>query len=236
MGWGCAPRRICHAEIEEDGMRFLVVDDNADTARMIAVLLERRFEASIDVASSCAEARAAIEKHAYDCITLDYQLPDCTGLDMLDEISAKENHPPVVVITGHGDEELAYLSFRMGASGYASKDRKLSVVLPDAVEWALADAALKRQQDGREAHQRLEGLIEATNSASRDLRLELEAIASAEEKLCKSIEARDPDTAARATRALASIEKSVLRSTALIEKLDSLVRPPANNEKSSPGD
>jgi CheY-like chemotaxis protein len=40
-------------------MRFLVVDDNEDTARMIAVLLERRFEASIDVASSCAEARAA---------------------------------------------------------------------------------------------------------------------------------------------------------------------------------
>src|SRR5450830_1578758 len=127
-------------------MRFLVIDDNKDTARMIAMLLERRFEADIDIEPTCADARAALENNSYDVITLDYQLPDCSGLDMLDEITAADEHPPVVMITGHGDEELAYLSFRMGASGYAAKDRKLSVSLPEAVEWALADAALKKSR------------------------------------------------------------------------------------------
>jgi FixJ family two-component response regulator len=70
---------------------------------------------------------------------------------MLVEITAIEHHPPVIMITGHGDEELEYLSFRMGVSGYAAKDRTLSVMLPDAVEWAMADARLKSGRvDGEE--------------------------------------------------------------------------------------
>ncbi|MHB8894668.1 MAG: response regulator, partial [Candidatus Geothermincolia bacterium] len=99
---------------ENENLRFLVVDDSDDTARMIAVLLERRFGATIDTVSTCAAAREALADATYDVVTLDYQLPDCSGLDLLDEITAIEHHPPVVMITGHGDEELAYLSFRMG--------------------------------------------------------------------------------------------------------------------------
>lgn len=217
-------------------MRFLVVDDNADTARMIAVLLGRHFGASVEVASSCAEARVELERHAFDCVTLDYQLPDCTGLDMLDEISAQPDHPPVVMITGHGDEELAYLSFRMGASGYAAKDRKLSVVLPDAVEWALADAELKRDRAAGESDQRLEGLIGSTHAASRDLRLELDAIRSAQQKMDGAVREGDPEALAKAQRAVASTEKNIVRLYALIEKLDSLVAPQNNREAPSEGD
>jgi DNA-binding NtrC family response regulator len=214
-------------------MRFLVVDDNSDTARMIAMLLQRHFEAIVDVAKTGVEARAALEVHSYDCVTLDYQLPDCTGLDMLDEITARADHPPVVMITGHGDEKLASLAFRMGASGYAAKDRKLSVVLPDAVEWALDDATLKREATG-EVDQRLEGLIEATHSASRDLRLELDAIASARQKLDKAVKSQDSEAIARAARAVSAIEKNVARSYSLIEKLDSLVSPQAGLEEVPP--
>jgi DNA-binding NtrC family response regulator len=216
--------------MEVKHMRFLIVDDNSDTAHMIALLLKRHFEAVVDVARSGAEARAALEVHSYDCVTLDYQLPDCTGLDMLDEISARTDHPPVVMITGHGDEELAYLAFRMGASGYAAKDRKLSVVLPDAIEWALADATLKREATGDE-DRRLEGLVEATHSTSRDLRLELDAIASARQKLEKAVKSQDPEAFARAARAASSIQKNITRSYSLIEKLDGLVSPQAGIEE-----
>jgi chromosome segregation ATPase len=137
------------------------------------------------------------------------------------------------MITGHGDEELASLAFRMGASGYAAKDRKLSVVLPDAVEWALDDATLKREATG-EVDQRLEGLIEATHSASRDLRLELDAIASARQKLDKAVKSQDSEAIARAARAVSAIEKNVARSYSLIEKLDSLVSPQAGLEEVPP--
>ena len=123
---------------------MLVIEDDIDTARLIRSMLERKLSARVDVANDCASARLALAACTYDVVTLDYQLPDCDGLDMLDEITAQPDHPPVVMITGRGDEELANLSFRMGASGYAVKEKNLSVMLIQAIEWALADTATKR--------------------------------------------------------------------------------------------
>ncbi|MHB8896961.1 MAG: response regulator, partial [Candidatus Geothermincolia bacterium] len=170
-------------------------------------------------------AREALADATYDVVTLDYQLPDCSGLDLLDEITAIEHHPPVVMITGHGDEELAYLSFRMGASGYAAKNKKLSVVLPDAVEWAIADATMKKSRGADEEDARLEGLVQATHATSRDLRLELDAVKTANQRLDKATAECEPETTVRVRKAMTSIEKSLARSQTLIDKLDSMVAP-----------
>ena len=212
------------------GMRILVIDDNKDTARMIAMLLERRFSASIDIQPTCADARAALASNSYDVITLDYQLPDCSGLDMLDEITAADEHPPVVMITGHGDEELAYLSFRMGASGYAAKDRKLSVSLPEAVEWALADAALKKSRSSTRPDLRLEGLLESIHAAAIDLRIELDGLRTAGEKLSRLGSDCGPETAERLERIRADVVLNLQRSYRLVSKLDALVHPVAAQE------
>lgn len=214
--------------MDDEHLRFLVVEDSADTARLIAVLLERRFEASVDVATTLAGARASLARASYDVVTLDYNLPDGSGLDMLDEITASDPHPPVVMITGHGDEELAYLSFRMGASGYAAKNRKLSVVLPDAVEWAIADSRMARANGPEREDARLEGLVQAAHAASRDLQLELDAMVSASAKLGRLGKDCDPEVGLKIEKATSSLEKGIARSQALIEKLDSLVDPSAH--------
>jgi len=206
-------------------MRILVIDDNKDTARMIAMLLERRFGADIDVEPTCADARTALGKNSYDVITLDYQLPDCSGLDMLDEITAADDHPPVVMITGHGDEELAYLSFRMGASGYAAKDRKLSVSLPEAVEWALADAALKKSRSSTKPDLRLEGLLESIHAAAIDLRIELDGLRTVSDELSKLGSDCGPETAERLERIRADVVLNLQGSYRLVSKLDALVHP-----------
>jgi len=208
-------------------MRILVIDDNRDTARMIAMLLERRFSANIDIQPSCADARVALANNSYDVITLDYQLPDCSGLDMLDEITAADGHPPVVMITGHGDEELAYLSFRMGASGYAAKDRKLSVSLPEAVEWALADAALKKSRSNTGPDLRLEGLLESIHAAAIHLRIELDGLRTAGEKLSRLGSDCGPETAERLERIRADVVLNLQSAYRLVSKLDALVHPVA---------
>jgi len=215
-------------------MRFLVIDDNDDTARMIALLLERRFQAQIDVAPSCERAREALEGNKYDLITLDYQLPDCIGLDMLDEITSAEDHAPVVMITGHGDEELAYLSFRMGASGYAAKDRKLSVSLPEAVEWALADAALKKSRGGDKPDLRLDGLLESIHAAAIDLRIELDGMNVALSELSKLGSDCGPDTADKLERIRLDVEQNLQGSFRLVSKLDALVHPLAAESAKRP--
>jgi len=218
---------------ELDYIHILVIEDNKDTARMLAVLLERRFSATVDLAASCAEAREMLARSTYDAVTLDYQLPDGSGLDMLDEIASVDGHPPVIMITGHGDEELAYLSFRMGASGYAAKDRKLSVVLPDAIEWAMADARLKKEHGQAVADMRLEGLIEATHSMSRDIRIELDGISQASQKL--EVIARRQGNAADLAKAVSAIENSLSHSYSLMDKIDELVEPKPRRKGSPEG-
>jgi len=159
-------------------MKVLVIEDSPDTGFLIKTLLMKKYSAEVDIAENCSAARGFLGSGPYDLVTLDYHLPDCDGLEMLDEIASVEGHPPVVMITGQGDEELAYLSFRMGASGYAAKDRHLSVMLAEAVEWALADAAEKnsvrkrrasmeaRRQDARELMDALKATIERAERAS----------------------------------------------------------------------
>jgi len=133
----------------------------------------------------------------------------------------------VVMITGHGDEELAYLTFRMGASGYAAKDRKLSVALPEAVEWALADAAQKKSRGGEKRDHRLEGLFESIHAASIDLRLELDSLKTASEQLGKLGSDCGPDTADTLERIRADIEQNLQASYRLVSKIDALVHPVA---------
>ena len=124
--------------------KALVIEDDPEMADLVRSLLRRRFGIDGDIAPDCASARRMLTERDYDIITLDYRLPDGAGLDLLDEITESVEHPPVIMVTGHGDEETAARSFQSRASGYVPKDAKLPTVLTEAVEKALAEISLKR--------------------------------------------------------------------------------------------
>ncbi len=125
-------------------MKALVIEDDPEMAGLVMSLLRRRFSLDAEIAYDCASARRMMSMKEYDIITLDYRLPDGAGLDLLDEITEGLEHPPVIMVTGHGDEETAARSFQSRASGYVVKDSKLPATLTKAVEKALADISLKR--------------------------------------------------------------------------------------------
>ena len=127
--------------------RILVVEDDPDNASMIRKLIDRRFGAGVTVAGDCETARAMLADQRVDAVILDYQLPDGNGIQLLEEISGAENHPSVILVTGQGDEETAAEAFRLHASGYLVKDRRLPVMLPEVLSGALADISLKRAQE-----------------------------------------------------------------------------------------
>ncbi len=103
---------------------LLVIDDD-DVDRMA---LQRTLNAS-DVSATLQEATTvaagfdAAEKESYDCILLDYQLPDGDGLALLRRLRAANIETPVVVMTGHGDEQLAVEILHAGASDYLPKNK-----------------------------------------------------------------------------------------------------------------
>ena len=125
----------------------LVVEDEPDMALMLKRLLERKFSATVEIAKDHASAREKISSGTFDIITLDYKLPDGDGLGLLREINEIETPPAVIMVTGYGDERTAAKSFKLGASGYVVKDKRLSTLLPDAVEHAISEVRLRRVEE-----------------------------------------------------------------------------------------
>ena len=123
--------------------RVLVVEDEPDFANQLTRILQKNFSADVTIAPNIKSARERIKDAEFEIITLDYQLPDGDGLSMIAEImDGLDDPPPVIVVTGHGDEQTAAAAFRLGAAGYVVKDERLPGMLAEAVKNALAGIGL----------------------------------------------------------------------------------------------
>ncbi|KQX20344.1 histidine kinase [Sphingomonas sp. Root50] len=90
--------------------RVLVVEDDAQQAESVKLLLASRDVETVE-AHSAAECFAMLGRDTFDCMVLDLNLPDTSGFDLLERLSADESvgFPPVIVYTGRDlshDEEL----------------------------------------------------------------------------------------------------------------------------------
>jgi len=112
--------------------RILVVDDDPTMVRLIQSILEVNHFGEAAVAGSGREALDALED--VDIVLLDHQLPDSSGLEVLDAIRTRPNPPAVVLVTAHGNESLAATALRRGAEDYLAKDPSLADLLPQIIE------------------------------------------------------------------------------------------------------
>ncbi|MBU1671033.1 MAG: PAS domain S-box protein [Actinobacteria bacterium] len=133
---------------------ILIVEDEADSARLIEMLLRMKLGAATEIATDAAAARDRLASGRFDAVTLDYQLPDGDGLSLLEEIQAMESPPPVVLVTAHGDEDVAARSLELGASGYVVKDQRLSSLLVATVKRVLEIAQARLELRGSEERSR----------------------------------------------------------------------------------
>lgn len=112
--------------------RVLLVDDDPDLGRLVQhILTANGFEPALQVTTG----RQALDSlGGIDVVLLDHQLPDTTGLDLLDAIRTRAAPPAVVLVTGHGNESLAATALRRGADDYLAKDAALTELLPQILE------------------------------------------------------------------------------------------------------
>jgi len=165
--------------LDSPDKRILVVEDDPAQARTIVLLLKRNLTATCDIAMSCAEAREKIPSCDYDLITLDYQLPDGNGLDLLEEIRDMIGPPPVVFVTGHGDEMTAVSAFKNGAAGYVVKDNRMATMVVEEARSALARADLVRAEKAVKAQRDLAVSALSAHSIEQSLDLVLDAVIEA---------------------------------------------------------
>jgi PAS domain S-box-containing protein len=139
---------------ETPSSHILIVEDDESMASSMALMLRKKLSAEVTFATDCAQAREIYEHDGIDLVTVDYQLPDGDGIDLLAEFTSREGHPPVILVTGQGDETTAARSMEAGAAGYVIKDRLLSSTLFQAARRALDMSEAEKSIKASEARYR----------------------------------------------------------------------------------
>lgn len=103
-----------------DGKKtILVIDDEQGPRDALLVLLQPHYH--VLVACSAAAALDTLALVPVDLITLDLQLPDARGLELLKAIRSHGHDVPVIIVTGHGTIRSAAEAFQQGVVGYVLK-------------------------------------------------------------------------------------------------------------------
>jgi DNA-binding NtrC family response regulator len=119
-------------ELGREEARVLIVDDDPALLQALPETLRLRMSGvAVDTADSAMAALKRISARDYDAIVTDIKMPGMDGLTLLTEILARRPDTPTLMITGHGEEDLAVRALRGGAYDFIQKpiDRDYFVAL-----------------------------------------------------------------------------------------------------------
>ena len=120
---------------ERDRSAVSVVDDDESLRRSLGNLL-RSVGFGVQTFASAEEFLRSAQRGNTRCLVLDLRLTGMSGLDLLRHLAVADSHIPVVILTGHGDDELRRRSLRAGAVAFLDKPFRSDALL-DAVRAAL---------------------------------------------------------------------------------------------------
>jgi len=122
---------------------ILIVDDEATLAKNIARSLSKSgFVAKIAITAE--EALDCLDEFEPDIVLLDFQLPGMTGLEALQRIQERNSNIKIIMMTGHGDVQLAVDAMKSGANDYVSKPVSLAE-LKLLIERTIGQRRLERE-------------------------------------------------------------------------------------------
>ncbi len=140
----------------DNRFRILLVEDNPGDAFLVKTLLEETGEQFViehrsDLASAMKLLNSSASNGQFDVVLLDLTLPDSSGVETISRVRSCLNSAPVVVLTGHKDEELAFEALQHGAEDYLTKEfpdgRTIRRSIRYAIERSRADQALKESEE-----------------------------------------------------------------------------------------
>lgn len=135
-----------------------VIDDDEAVRDSLAFLLRT---AALDVKTypSAKHFVETLTKDIKGCVITDVRMPDMSGLDLLRHLRSASFSLPVIVVTGHGDIQLAVEAMKAGAADFLEKPFDDERVLA-AVRTALEHTRIDGERVGlrSQVEERLESL------------------------------------------------------------------------------
>src|SRR5690606_14466780 len=104
-------------------MRILLVEDDADDAAFLRACLAQADARTVDLTrvDRIAAATEALAHGQFDVVLLDLHLPDAAGSECVERIQQTQPEVPIVVLSGHGDEDYAIEILNRGVQDYLVK-------------------------------------------------------------------------------------------------------------------
>jgi putative two-component system response regulator len=154
----------CATSIEP--VRVLIVDDNPEDIAIVRRQLAQYPRLKFDVVSahSTSQCLEQLRGDGADLLLLDYSMPGEDGVSFLRRLATTIDYPPVILLTGRGDERLAVEAIRAGACDYFRKDSVTPSSLGDALQ-----RALEQFQDRDERRRFDEQIMIALASAAENI-------------------------------------------------------------------
>jgi len=216
---------------------ILIVDDDPALLQALPQTVSLRLpEAQVDTSNSAQRALELIRAHDYDTIVSDIKMPGMDGLELLAKLHELRPETLTLLITGHGDHDLAIQALRGGAYDYILKpiDRDYFVARLDrAMQTRQLRRQVVKQQLALELHtksleqlvqQRTHELVEANATkdkiisvVSQELNDPIAHLKEMTQLLCQKLEGED--VAEIVSQGLTDIEHSIHRTEMLVQEL-----------------
>lgn len=132
-----------------------VIDDD-DAVRDSLEFLLRTAKIDVRTYDSATAFLNTVSDGAFGCIVTDVRMPGMSGVDLLRQLKARGSTMPVIVITGHGDIQLAVEAMKIGAADFLEKpfdDETLLASVKSALGRLEKDA--QRESERTELNNRL---------------------------------------------------------------------------------
>src|SRR6266699_677439 len=128
-----------------DNGRILLVDDDTALLQALSQAVSLRMtDVQVDTSDSALQALDLIKAQDYDAIVSDIKMPGMDGLTLLSRIQQVRPETPTLLITGHGEHDLAVRALRGGAYDFIQKPIDRDYVVA-ALHRAIQTHQLRRQ-------------------------------------------------------------------------------------------
>jgi len=152
-------------------LQILMVEDNRSMAAVFKeMLVHTGLNYGLTIAENGKDAIALAELEDFDCVLLDYELPDMNARDILRKLQPNENFTsPVIILTAHTWEKLATDVLSLGAIDFITKSECSPEILTRSIVYAISRRryqADKKHHDQASISAQLESAAQEVNFLS----------------------------------------------------------------------
>lgn len=148
------------------GQRLLVVDD-LESMRLALQDMLSLLGYQVVTAASAAEALAHLRERRFDMLLSDLAMPGMDGIQLAELASRRHPEIPIVLITGHGDADLARASLQRGAIDFITKPvnfHELPIVVERNLERRRLEVQRLKEKEVQVLLEAVKALAEAINA------------------------------------------------------------------------